>query len=132
MNIQEKDLEVIEAMAKSYGISMVELGKAIVNQTKKRADRQFRVSDQEFEVISEKAKEKGLTVMRYCEYACSVFVSRKKLDGEFFGNKRYGEGRTKRITVQFKDAKVESELLNFADSYNVEIGALIRYCALTI
>lgn len=133
MIIQEKDLEVIEKMAQSYNMTAVELGKAIVSQTRKRTmDRQFRVSDQEFELISQKARDKGLTVMRYCEYACAAFLKRKEINRDYYGSKGYGEGRKKRITVQFKDIEIEKKLMAFAEENNLELGALMRYCALTI
>lgn len=128
--IDIKDMELLEAMAQKYNLTTVELGKTIVNQLKKRNERQFRVSEKEFEKISQNAERNGYSVLSFCEFACNSFLNNKNLSEEFFGSRRYGEGRTKRISVSFKDANVEKELLEVAERFNIDVGALIRYCAL--
>lgn len=130
--IDEKDLVVIEELAKKYGMSSLEFGKAVVNQTKKNTQRQFRVSDEEYAIISRKAKENDLSIMRFCEMACGAFLSEGKIGTDFYGQKSYGKGRTKRIAVEFRDENIEHEILELAVSLNAEVGTLIRYCALWV
>lgn len=127
---ENKDLTLLEEMAQRYNLSPVELGKAIVKQYKKSNERQFRVSEQEFETIFQSAEKLGFTVKRFCEYACNSFMNKEVLDENFFGSKSYGDGRIKRITVEFKDGEVENKMLEISEKYNIEIGTLIRYCAL--
>ena len=105
--IKNEDIKVLENLAKKYDMSIVDFGKAIVSQTKKYNQR-----------------------MRYCEYSCTVFLKEKKIDENFFCKKKYGKDRVKRIAVSFRNQETESEFVEFAEQCNIEIGTLIRYCAL--
>lgn len=130
-NIEMKDMKAIQEIAQRYDMSLVEFGRTIITQTKKRTQRQIRVSEHEYEIISAKAEAKGLNLMRYCDYACNEFLKKKVIDKDYFDYRTYGEGRKKRIAVEFKDSEVEASLLSVADKHDIEIGTLIRYCALT-
>lgn len=128
--IENEDLKMLEEMAQRYNITPVELGNIVVKQYRKRKERQFRVSEQEFKIIYQRAEKMGFTVKRFCEFACKSFLDKNILDGNFFGSKSYGGSRTKRITVEFKDDEIENKLCEVAEKFNLEMGALIRYCAL--
>lgn len=128
--IDEKDLLLIDELAKKYGMTSVELGKAIVSQTKKKTQRQFRVSDEEYAIISKKAQEFDMSVMRFCEKACADILCDGDICIDFYGQKSYGKSRLKRIAVDFRDENIEREILKLADYLNAEVGTLIRYCAL--
>ena len=123
-------MALVEEIAKKYGMTSVEFGKAVAYQTKKKTQRQFRVSDEEYAIISKKAQEVDMSVMRFCEMACGAFLTDGKIGVDFYGQKSYGKGRMKRIAVEFRDEKVEREILDLADSLNAEVGTLIRHCAL--
>lgn len=131
----EKDMDVIKQMAESYNLSTADFAKAIVRQTRKDGERQFRINDEEFVVISENAKENGLTMMKQCEICCTKFLARMKVgkikesDVYVVCKKREG-GRTKRVAMKFTDKKIEKRFEDAAVKIGVDIGALIRYCAL--
>lgn len=127
--IEEKDLKIIEKIAKSYGMSTDELSKEIIRQNRRKGERQFRVSEDEYNAILEKAKERNMTIRSYCEYACDYFIYKNEFD-KFWGYKMYGANRTKRITVRFKNTLDEEELIKISKEMRVEIGSLIRWCAL--
>lgn len=127
--IEEKDMKEIEKIAKRYDMSAIELSREIIRQNKKRNDIQFRVSDEEFEIISKKAKEYDMSISRYCEYACKEFISEERFD-EYWENRIYKCKRTKRIAMFFKNDFYEREMLKMSEVMSVTIGALIRYCAL--
>lgn len=128
--IKSNDLIVIEEIATRYGMSIAEFGKLITNQTRKKTTRQIRVSDEEFENIITKAKEKNLSVDGYCELACRRFISNMELKEDFFVGRSYGKKRDKRITIKFKDESLENNILNAANNFNVDVGSLIRYCVI--
>ena len=44
--------------------------------------------------------------------------------------RRERQDRVKRIAVSFRNQETESEFVKFAEQCNIEIGTLIRYCAL--
>lgn len=127
--IEEKDLKIIEKIAKSYNMSADELSREIIRQNMKKGKRQFRVSEDEYNVILEKAKEKEMTVRNYCEHACNHFIHKKEFN-KFWEYKRYGANRTKRITMRFKNVSDEEELMKISREMSVEISSLIRWCAL--
>lgn len=129
--IETNDMMVLEEMAKRYGFSMVQLGQTIVTSARQKDERQFKLSQDEYDVISQKAKAKGLTVMRYCEYACGVFLNKPDQEMPTVNKMPAGSPRSRRITVQFKDAETEAKLLAAAERFgSMGTGALIRYCAL--
>lgn len=128
--IDAKDLVLIEELAKKYGMSSVDFGKAIVSQTKKKTQRQFRVSDEEYAIIFQKAQKEDMSIMRFCEKACGDFLCGGNVGTDFYGQKSYGKSRMKRIAVDFRNKNVEQGILELADSLNAEVGTLIRYCAL--
>lgn len=128
--IKNEDIKMLENLAKKYDMSIVDFGKAIVSQTKKYNQRMFRVSESEYKEIAKKAERAGMNLMRYCEYSCAVFLKEKKIDENFFCKKKYGKDRVKRIAVSFRNQETESEFVEFAEQCNIEIGTLIRYCAL--
>ena len=128
--IDARDLVLIEELAKKYGMSSVDFGKAVVYQTKKKTQRQFRVSDEEYAIISQRAKAEDMSVMRFCEKACADILCDGDISIDFYGQKSYGKSRMKRIAVDFRNENVEREILELADFLNAEVGTLIRYCAL--
>lgn len=137
VKIESKDMNAIEKIAKKYNVTMVEFGRAVIAQSKVRDERQYRVSAEEFDLITEKAKRRGMTRMGYSEAACEEFLNILQegiTDAAVvkfeIGSTRYGQGRTKRITVRFNDEKVEDELVKIAAEYMIDMGSLIRYCAL--
>lgn len=132
--IELKDIKTIEEIAKKYNMSMVEFGRAVIAQSKVRNERQYRVSEEEFDMISEMAEGCGMTRMGYSEAACERFIKEGREDPAVvkfeIGSTRYGLGRNKRITVRFSDEKVENKLVEIAAEYKIDMGSLIRYCAL--
>ena len=128
--ITKEDMNLIEEMAKRYDVSVAQFGKLVSSQMKTTKERQFRVSLEEDEIIVEKANSKGMTKMKYCEYACSRFLKSKNIDKSFFMKDWYGKNRIKRIAVQFSDVDMELEMLKVAEKYGIDIGTLLRYCAL--
>lgn len=132
--IEKKDMTVLEDLAQKYNMSMVEFGRAIIAQTKVRNERQYRVSEEEFEMISDMAERRGMTRMGYSEAACERFIREGREDPAVvkyeIGSTRYGFERTKRITVRFANEEVEDKLVDIAAEYKIDMGSLIRYCAL--
>lgn len=132
--IELKDIKTIEEIAKKYNMSMVKFGRAIIAQSKVKNERQYRVSEEEFDTISQLAEDCGMTRMGYSEAACERFVREGREDPAVvkfeIGSTRYGLGRTKRITVRFSDAEIENKLVEIAADYKIDMGSLIRYCAL--
>ena len=87
IQISEKDISVLDNIAKQYGLSLADFGKAIVTHARMKTrgkHRQFRVSEHEYDLIFQKAKMKGTTVSNYCEEACRVFLEHGKVDEKFF------------------------------------------------
>lgn len=135
--IEQEDMIVIEKIARKYNMTMVDFGRAVIAQSKVTNERQYRVSEEEFDIISAYAEDKGLTRMAYSEAACKHLL--KLLDDgaadpavvKFeIGSTRYGQNRTKRIAVRFDDKEAESKLMKIAGDYKIDVGSLIRYCAL--
>lgn len=130
ISLQEADKLQVKEIAARYGISVLELGKLIVKTERKNTQRQFRVSDDEYAMIHNRASEKNMTLMCYCEFACAEFLKLQNIDYAMF-SKQYGEGRFKRIAVTFKNKEVEKELVFYAEKIGIEVGSLIRTCALS-
>jgi len=130
IDIQSEDMKVIEEIARKYNLSMVELGNELVMRTRKRAERQFKLSESEYEILSEKAEKNGCSVAKYCEFACNEFLKKGSIGKDLFAGKGHNCKRTRRITVRFSNIEEERKLVEFAERYKIKIGTLLRYCAL--
>ena len=128
--IKDEDLKVVQGLADKYGISVVDFGKRVVTQTKKVRDRQFRVTDEEYNLILNKSKALGMSLSGYCEYACGVFLKDKVINKSILTCKSYGYERVKRIGVIFVDKDIENGILKVAEDFSLQVASLLRYCAL--
>lgn len=133
--VKMEDLAKIEIIAKKYNMTVPELARAVAAQTKVRKECQYRVSDEEFKIISAKAEKAGLTLMAHTVEAVKAFLNSGEADPAVvkfqIGSTRYGHNRTRRIAVRFGDEAVEWKLLNMSEEYAIDLGSLMRYCALT-
>ncbi len=129
--MSDNDREAVKEIADKYGIGLLDFGKILIANERKSKQRQFRVSDEEYSIIRDKAASRNMTLMCYCEFACNEFLKERKLDERLFA-KQYGEGRERRIAVTFKNEETESELIRYSEQVGIEVGSLIRTCALSL
>lgn len=129
--ISHKDMASIKNLAEKYNMSVADLGRSIVRQAEGNSSRQIRVTDEEYDMISLKAKAHGVSKSRWCSLACSDFVNGSAKTDIFFSDFDSEKSvRNKRIAVAIRNQQEETELMNVSIRYSIKISTLIRYCAL--
>lgn len=128
--LREEDMRMIEEMAVSYDMTVPEFIKEISKLNRSKKERQFRVNQEEYDLIANKAKAQGMTISKFCQFACKKFLADPDLERCFENCRSYSEIRTKRLAVRFADESLEEELLAMSENLSIEIGTLIRYCSL--
>jgi hypothetical protein len=128
--ISHNDMKVVRELAEKHNMSVADFGRSVVRQAERNLSRQIRVTDEEYNMIAEKAKVHGVNMSRWCSLACSDFITSEKKE-KFFSDFDADKGcRNKRIAVAIRNQKEETELMNIAIMYSIKISTLIRYCAL--
>lgn len=128
--ISHEDMKVVRELAENYNMSVADFGRSVVRQAERNLSRQIRVTDEEYNMISEKAKAHGVNMSRWCSIACSDFITSDKKDRFFSDFDADKACRNKRIAVAIRNQKEETELMNIAIMYSIKISTLIRYCSL--
>lgn len=134
--INSEDMKIIRSLAAKYKLSVADFGRVISQQGNMNYGRQIRLSDDEFAIISSKAKSTGLAVGRYCELSCKKFLENftpEKINPDLFkSNKLRSVRRNKRIRVSIINKRVEHELMQIATLYSISLSSLVRFCSLNI
>ena len=125
-----EDMNIVRSLAAKYNISVADFGRMVVRQSERNLSRQIRVTDDEYNDISEKANAHGVTITRWCSLACSQFLKEKDKDIFFSDFVVDKAGRERRIAVTIRNQKEETELISVATNYSIKISTLIRYCSL--
>lgn len=120
--IEEKDIEVIETMAKKYNLNIISFCKEIIKSKKKSNQIQIKLSKEEYDHIMQ--KKGNLDNSQYCYLACEYHL-KKGFNLEDFRIKK--DKRTYRIAVVLKN---EKELFKVLEPYSIKISTLVRFCAL--
>lgn len=128
--IDSADVSYIKKLSEKYDMSLVNFCHIVIRQEGNNLTRQIRVTDEEFEIIKDKAKKNKLNMSKYCSLACSNFLK------SGFNNISVSDftieksKRTKRIGVTLRNQGEEYELMKIATKFSIKIATLIRYCAL--
>lgn len=128
--IERVDYAKIRELAKKYNMSVGEFGRAIVRQSERSTGRAVRLTESEYRYIKETAKQKNLSIARFCSLACHAFLETKNRSIPIEERMDDQENRTKRIEARLYNSSDEIELIKISTEYSMKISALIRYCAI--
>ena len=134
-SINQEDYEVIESIAKKYGMSVKELAKSLIAKKGRYPVMQILLTNDERSIIDQRADQFNRSRSSYC-LACLKKAIREELykdiDIEKLQKRRYGENTRKVVAIYFKSEKDYNALRDLAERLGVSVAALVRYYALTV
>lgn len=136
--ITKKVIEDIEQISKKHNITVSDILKIISSYEKEsKSTFHIRYSDSELEMIDRKCAEKGLSRGNYC-----ALCFKKAIDEKLYENMNLvqiakrsyrNETRKNRIHISIKKLGINAkDIVQFAESRDLEVSALLRYFSLTV
>jgi len=126
--IEHEDYTVIRTLAKKYNMNVADFGRSIVRQSERSVARAIRLTEDEYNYITQTAKDNNMSAARFCALACHSFLE-EKIKYMPTKNNAANINRTKRIEARLYNGTDEAELIKYATAYSIKISSLIRYCA---
>ena len=128
--IEREDFLTVRELAKKYNMTVADFGRSIVRQADRSAGRAVRLSEVEYNYITEMATKNNMTVTRFCALACHAFIESENKAIPIENIVTEKANRTKRIEARFYNMADEAEMVKTSIEYSMKISALIRYCAM--
>lgn len=133
LELERNDLDIIESIAKKYGVSVQDLSRSLLSRKYPRL--QILLTVDELKHIDDNAKKLSLSRSMYC-YMCF----KKAMDDKLYENmnlleivKKSDTGkRTEKVAVSFSELGDYEKMVKFAKDLGVPFSGMLRYFSLTV
>ncbi len=133
LELERNDLDIIESIAKKYGVSVQDLSRSLLSRKYPRL--QILLTVDELKHIDDHAKKLSLSRSMYC-YMCF----KKAMDDKLYENmnlleivKKSDTGkRTEKVAVSFSELGDYEKMVKFAKDLGVPFSGMLRYFSLTV
>lgn len=134
--IKDEDLRIISNIAKTYNLSVQELGRILARKKATYPRIQILLTIDELNLIDEMAKTLRLSRSKYCSMCCH-----KALKEELYKNidmlkvireSETGNKRVHRAIISYENANEFLEMKKLANDLGTPFSSLMRYFALNI
>jgi len=131
--LEKNDLEVIEEIAKKYGVSVQDLSRSLLSRKYPRL--QILLTEEELKHIDNNAMRLNLSRSMYC-YQCF----KKAIDEKLYENidvlkvlrKSETGKRTQKVAVSFSEQGDYEKMVAFASDLGIAFSGMVRYFSLTV
>lgn len=131
--LEKTDLEIIEGMAKKYGVSVQDLSRSLLSRKYPRL--QILLTEAELKHIDDNAMRLNLSRSMYC-YLCF----KKAIDEKLYENidvlkvlRKSDTGkRTEKVAVSFSEQGDYEKMVAFSSDLGIAFSGMVRYFSLTV
>lgn len=135
--LDKSDMDIIEAIANKYYISLEELGRILARKKQSYPRLQILLSKSELNIIDKKAKEKNITRSKYCSMCFKKALHNKEYENFdvmkiIARNTESKEKRGERAVISFENANDYKEIKKVSKDLGIPCSTLIRYFTLNV